>query len=67
LFERLSAELGKKYNRARVHGSSTAAERRFAAWTGGSILASFSEFQKMWLSKEEYEENGAAFVHKKCP
>jgi actin-related protein len=27
-------------------------------WIGGSILASLSTFQQMWISKEEYNESG---------
>ncbi|VVB03076.1 unnamed protein product [Arabis nemorensis] len=36
------------------------------SWYGGSILASLSTFQQMWISKEEYEESGATIVHRKC-
>ena len=41
-------------------------ERKYSVWIGGSILASLSTFQQMWISKEEYEEYGAAIVHRKC-
>ncbi len=30
-------------------------ERKYSAWIGGSILASLSTFQQMWISKEEYD------------
>ncbi|CAF1443452.1 unnamed protein product [Adineta ricciae] len=30
-----------------------APDRKYSAWIGGSILASLSTFQKMWISKEE--------------
>jgi actin, other eukaryote len=33
---------------------------------GGSILASLSTFQTMWIKKEEYEEAGPTIVHRKC-
>jgi actin-related protein len=36
------------------------------AWIGGSILASLSTFQSMWITNEEYNESGPAIVHKKC-
>lgn len=36
-----------------------------AVWIGGSILASLSSFQRMWISKEEYEEVGPSIVHRK--
>ena len=31
-----------------------------------SILSSLSIFQHMWITKEEYEEWGAAIVYRKC-
>ncbi|KAJ3095469.1 actin, partial [Physocladia obscura] len=33
-------------------------ERKYSVWIGGSILASLSTFQSMWISKQEYEESG---------
>ena len=40
-------------------------ERKFAVWTGGSILSkSFSD--SIWITKEEYEEYGDLIVHRKC-
>eukprot|EP01025_Chloroclados_australasicus_P052423 TRINITY_DN6110_c0_g3_i1.p2 TRINITY_DN6110_c0_g3~~TRINITY_DN6110_c0_g3_i1.p2 ORF type:complete len:377 (-),score=50.68 TRINITY_DN6110_c0_g3_i1:238-1368(-) len=41
-------------------------ERKFSVWIGGSILASLSTFQQMWIAKSEYDEYGPAIVHKKC-
>ncbi len=41
-------------------------DRRTASWRGGSILASLSTFQSMWVSKESYEECGPALVHRMC-
>ncbi|KAH3757194.1 actin, cytoplasmic 2 [Pelomyxa schiedti] len=41
-------------------------ERKYSVWIGGSILASLSTFQQMWISKEEYDEYGPAIVHRKC-
>ena len=32
----------------------------------GSILASLSGFQQMWISKADYDEAGASIVHLKC-
>jgi actin len=42
------------------------AERKFLVWIGGSILSSLSTFQTMWITKAEYQENGATIVHRKC-
>lgn len=41
-------------------------ERKFSVWMGGSILASLSTFQQMWISKQEYDESGPSIVHRKC-
>ncbi|BAM81077.1 actin [Cyanidioschyzon merolae strain 10D] len=42
------------------------AERKYSVWIGGSILASLSTFQQMWISKAEYDEFGPSVVHRKC-
>uniref|UniRef100_A0A7I5EAB9 Actin n=1 Tax=Haemonchus contortus TaxID=6289 RepID=A0A7I5EAB9_HAECO len=41
-------------------------ERKYSVWIGGSVLASLSTFQMMWITKSEYDEYGAAIVHRKC-
>ena len=42
-------------------------ERKYSVWIGGSILASRSTFQQMWISKQEYNESGPSIVHsRKC-
>ncbi|XP_046494311.1 actin, cytoplasmic 1-like [Equus quagga] len=43
-----------------------APERKYSVWIGGSILASLSTFQQMWISKQEYDESGPSIVHRKC-
>ncbi|TRY80145.1 hypothetical protein TCAL_12986 [Tigriopus californicus] len=40
-------------------------ERKYSVWIGGSILASLSTFQQMWISKQEYDESGPGIVHRK--
>eukprot|EP00026_Physarum_polycephalum_P008355 Phypoly_transcript_08437.p1 GENE.Phypoly_transcript_08437~~Phypoly_transcript_08437.p1 ORF type:complete len:361 (+),score=34.97 Phypoly_transcript_08437:191-1273(+) len=40
--------------------------RKYSAWIGGSLLASLETFQRMWITKQEYDENGPAIVHRKC-
>lgn len=37
-------------------------ERQYGSWIGASILASLGTFQQMWISKAEYEEQGAAWA-----
>ena len=44
----------------------TPPERKYSVWIGGSILASLSTFQQMWISKAEYDEAGPTIVHRKC-
>jgi len=41
-------------------------ERKYSVWIGGSILASLSTFENMWITKEEYDESGPSIVHRKC-
>jgi actin-related protein len=42
------------------------ADRKFAVWRGASTLSSLSTFSSSWITKEDYEEHGAAIVHRKC-
>ena len=41
-------------------------ERKYSVWIGGSILASLTQFQSMWVKKSEYDETGPTLVHSKC-
>lgn len=41
-------------------------ERQYSVWVGGSILASMSTFESMWISKAEYDEVGHSIIHRKC-
>ncbi|KAL3899208.1 MAG: hypothetical protein SGPRY_012684 [Prymnesium sp.] len=41
-------------------------ERKYSVWIGGSILASLSSSQQIWISKQEYDESGPSIVHRKC-
>merc|ERR1712130_165531 len=38
--------------------TSSQTECRNSVWIGGSILASLSTFQQMWITKQEYDECG---------
>lgn len=40
-------------------------ERKYSTWIGGSILASLDTFRKMWVSHDEYDEDGANIIHRK--
>ncbi|KAJ7683705.1 actin 1 [Mycena rosella] len=42
-------------------------DRKYSAWIGGSMLSSLSTFQKLWCSRQEYDEFGPGIVHRsKC-
>jgi actin len=38
--------------------------RKYAAWIGGSMLASHPTFPQMLITREEYNESGVGFVHR---
>jgi centractin len=40
-------------------------DRILSTWCGGSILASLSTFKSMWVTKQEYQEQGRSVVHRK--
>lgn len=68
--DRLLAEVNKKIPsnlKVKLMHPNGMIERRHSPWIGGSILASLGSFQKMWFSKQEYEEGGKTQIHKKCP
>lgn len=66
--DRLNGELMQMYPGAkiRLHAAGLTSERRFGSWVGGSILGSLGSFHQMWISRKEYEENGAGIVEKRC-
>lgn len=66
--ERLNQELMALFPgpRVRITAPGNTAERKFASWIGGSILASLGTFHQMWISKKEYEEHGPGIVEKRC-
>jgi actin beta/gamma 1 len=41
------------------------AERQYTTWIGGSIVASLSTFEQMWITKKEYDDEGPNIVHRK--
>jgi actin-related protein len=42
------------------------ADRYYSVWCGGSTLCTLSTFAAQWITKDEFEENGAEIVHRKC-
>ncbi|RFU33804.1 hypothetical protein B7463_g2554, partial [Scytalidium lignicola] len=66
--DRLNNEITAIYPGARIkiQAAGLTSERRFGSWIGGSILGSLGTFHQMWISRKEYEENGAGIVDKRC-
>lgn len=63
--DRLLNELRKLAPKEMKIRISAPPERQLSTWMGGSILAALASFKKMWVSREEYEEDGCAVLHKK--
>jgi actin, other eukaryote len=40
-------------------------ERLYSSWIGASVVCSISNFQQMWVSKNDWEEIGPSIIHKK--
>jgi len=64
--ERLSKEISLLAPSTMKTKVITPPERKYSVWIGGSILASLSTFEAMWISKEEYDDIGPGIVHRKC-
>ncbi|MFW9991622.1 MAG: actin, cytoplasmic 2 [Candidatus Odinarchaeota archaeon] len=39
-------------------------DRQYAAWIGGSILAPSPEFRNSWVTKQEYQKEGARIIYR---
>lgn len=44
----------------------TVVDRKYAVWYGGSVLAGLYSFRSNWVTRAEYDEEGASVVHRKC-
>ena len=66
LAERLEKEVGNLAPSAVKPKVIAPPERKYSVWIGGSILASLPEFQKLYVTEQEYEEHGARILHGKC-
>ncbi|TFK43153.1 actin family [Crucibulum laeve] len=64
--DRLSTELMRTFPHTKIHAPGNPVERRYGGWLGGSILASLGTFHQLWISKEEWQEHGAAIVGQRC-
>ena len=59
--ERLRLELSDNKDFG-MYNMAPAPERQFSAWIGGSIMSSLDNFQYLWVTKEEFDENGKSLV-----
>jgi len=64
--ERMKAEIVKQAPQSMEVKIVAPPERKYSVWIGGSILASLSTFEEMWVTKDEYDESGPSIVHRKC-
>jgi len=70
MFHQIEQRLEKEMKALAPNGSDikiiAPPERKYSVWIGGSILASLSTFEEMWVTKNEYDESGPTIVHRKC-
>ena len=67
LTERLLRDIKAKVPAAMVDKVKIIAppERKYSVWIGGSILASLTTFESMWVTREMYDESGVSVIHQK--
>ena len=67
LVDRLKAEISSLAPANFPVDVTATADRKFAVWKGASTLSTLSSFdESKWMSKEDFEEHGASYVHAKC-
>merc|ERR1712070_807608 len=66
--ERLKAEVQGLLSEAEASNVGLIAppDRDSAVWVGGSLLTSLSTFDKMWIQRQHYEEEGPRIVQLLC-
>lgn len=65
---RLKTDITESLDGRRINVNVSAAlNRKYYAWLGGSVISSLSTFRDMWISEQDYKENGANVVSQKCP
>jgi actin-related protein len=42
------------------------ADRKHSQWLGGAVLSQITAFDKQWITKREFEEEGKSVVRRKC-
>jgi len=63
--ERLLSEVKSQAPKGIKIKISAPPERKYSTWIGGSILANLPTFKNMWVSRRDYEEEGAQIIHNK--
>lgn len=66
LKERLEIELLRMAPEKTPVKIAAPADRKYSVWCGGSILASLHSFKDMWMTRQEYNDSGPSFVHRRC-
>ena len=66
LKERLDREMRKIISASHVAKVIAPPERKYSAWIGGSIFASLSTTDDLWITRAEYEDVGPEIVKQKC-
>lgn len=57
--ERFAFELNKiSKNKSEKNIIASKGDRSLLAWRGGSVITNMSSFSTLWISKQEYQENG---------
>ncbi len=60
LKEKLEETLGKNFQGCvRINANS---DRKFSVWTGASVICSITNFQNMWIPKNDYDEMGDSLL-----
>ena len=60
--QRLASELKRLDATYTIKGSVQVAPDANAAWAGGAIIASTSSFSPLWITRQQYEEDGISAV-----
>lgn len=63
--DRLLSELRRPSPKDTKIRISAPQERLYSTWIGGSILASLDNFKRIWVTKKEWEQEGARVLHRK--
>lgn len=64
--DRLKSEIVSKAPAGAEIRIVASADRKYAVFRGASTLASLSTFNSSWVSKSDYDEHGAAIIHRRC-